>query len=164
MPIPIVELIVVLPDHKRALADGRDTLAAYLGLSLPDDWPEFPEAFELHSTDSVETPRWPGYFFVSKFHQSVVGNGGFAGQPQDGEIEIGYEIAPAFRNQGFATAAVEAMLAVAFSQPEILAVTAHTLATENPSNGVLKKVGMRFVGEFPNDDVGTVWRWRKARQ
>jgi [ribosomal protein S5]-alanine N-acetyltransferase len=108
------------------------------------------------------TPEWPGYFFVSSAHQSVVGNGGFAGPPTNGEVEIGYEIAPEFRRQGFATAATLRLLDIAFARPGVDAVIAHTLANENPSNAVLKKLGMRFMGEFANDEVGAIWRWRKS--
>ena len=93
-----------------------------------------------------------------------MGNGGFAGPPSEtGEVEIGYEIAPQFENRGFATAAVKEMLKYAFSQPEVQAVVAHTLAEENASNAVLRKAGLSFVAEVPNPEVGSVWRWRISR-
>ena len=43
------------------------------------------------------------------------------------------------------------------------AVVAHTLAETNASNTVLRKVGMSFVGEIDNQEVGKVWRWRIIR-
>jgi RimJ/RimL family protein N-acetyltransferase len=38
-------------------------------------------------------------------------------------------------------------------------VVAHTLADENPSTRVLRRVGFQFVGEVPDEEQGTVWRW-----
>ena len=100
---------------------------------------------------------------MSADHQSIVGSGGFAGPPVDGEVEIGYEIAPEFRNQGFATSAVQALLGKAFSAESVQFVVAHTLAERNASNGVLTKLGMTFVAELANEEVGKVWRWRIQR-
>jgi RimJ/RimL family protein N-acetyltransferase len=163
MPNTEIELITVLPEHKRLLSLGRELLAEKLGKRLPDGWPEFPEAFQPPASNVSEPFEWPGYFFVSKKHGAVVGNGGFAGSPKDGTVEIGYEVAPEFRNLGFATQAVRLILAVAFAKPEIQAVIALTLAEKNASNAVLEKVGMRFEAELPNIEVSAVWRWRISR-
>jgi RimJ/RimL family protein N-acetyltransferase len=162
MLIAPIELIAVLPEHKAALAAGRPLLAALLGLDVPDQWPEFPEAFDPESP-VPNSPDWPAYFFASSKLRTIVGNGGYCGPPQEGEVEIGYEIAPAFRNRGFATAAAELLIAAAFATSSIEAVIANTLAERNASNAVLVKVGMTFVGEFPNPEVGKIWRWRRVR-
>jgi [ribosomal protein S5]-alanine N-acetyltransferase len=78
-------------------------------------------------------------------------------------VEIGYEIAPEFRGRGLATAAVRAMIdkAVA-SSSRISSVIAHTLAAENPSTGVLRRIGFEHVGEVDHPEEGTVWRWALA--
>jgi RimJ/RimL family protein N-acetyltransferase len=168
MSIPEIALVKVTRTHKRAMQTGMAQLAAMLQLSLPEKWPQFPEAFacseNLLQDDAAENSAWPGYFFICPATRCLVGNGGFAGTlDANGAIEIGYEIAPQFQNRGFATAAVRALLELAFAQPEVNAVVAHTLAQVNASNAVLKKVGMRFVAELPNDEVGLVWRWQLDR-
>lgn len=53
---------------------------------------------------------------------------------------------------GLATAAVEAMVAEAFADPEVREVTAHTFPERNASNRVLEKVGFRFSSETPGRD------------
>ncbi len=163
MNSPVINLIIVLAKHKYALKEGREQLAVVLGLRIPDGWPEFPEAFELPAASVPEPSPWSGYFFVSPRDGAVIGNGGFTGSPRDGEVEIGYEVAPEFRNQGFATAAVWNLLASAFEHADVTAVIAHTLAESNASNAVLTKAGFKFAGEFPNAEVGKVWRWRIAK-
>jgi hypothetical protein len=70
-----------------------------------------------------------------------------------------YEIAPGFQNKGYATAAARSLLALAFSREEVSAVVAHTLAQENASNAVLKKIGMSLLAELPNPELGKVWKW-----
>jgi RimJ/RimL family protein N-acetyltransferase len=160
LPSPL-RLVRVDKAHKLALQTGRTQLQALLGAALPDGWPQFPEAFD----PAYEQPAaWPAYFFVSPAEGMLVGNGGFAGTPTDnGEIEIGYEIAPVLRNRGFATAAVHLLMQEAFALEDIHAVVAQTLAEENASNAVLKKAGFVFDAEVPNEEVGTVWRWRRGR-
>lgn len=75
---------------------------------------------------------------------------------------MGYEIAPAFQNQGFATEAVQAMIARAFSHPEVEFVLAHTLPCRNASTRVLEKTGMAFVRSIHDPDDGPVWQWRHS--
>jgi RimJ/RimL family protein N-acetyltransferase len=135
-----------------------------LGVESPDDWPHFPEAFEVRDEDIEASELWPSYFFVCPMEGTLVGNGGFAAPPNDtGEVEIGYEIAPVFQNKGYATAAAGALCELALSRTEVSAVVAHTLAQENASNTVLKKVGMSMVAELPNPEVGKVWKWSIQR-
>jgi RimJ/RimL family protein N-acetyltransferase len=164
MNLPRVKLVTVLAKHKHALREGKERLAELLGFRIPEGWPEFPEAFEPSASPAAESSPWPGYFMISLDDGAVVGNGGFAGKPLEGEVEIGYEIAPEFRNRGFAKAAVAQLLANAFSHPEIEAVIAHTLAYPNASNAVLSKIGFELESELPNAEVGKVWRWRIASE
>lgn len=159
-----IRLVRVHPAHKLALQQGRNHLQQLLDVSIPDDWPQFPEAFVPSENEQVPANKWGAYFFVFPAARALVGNGGFYGPPnEDGEIEIGYEIALQYHNRGFATLAVQTMLELAFSEPEIKSVIATTLSEENASNAVLKKVGMSFVAELPNSEVGSVWLWRKLR-
>lgn len=160
-----IELLVVLPEHREAFHRGKQHLAALIGAKVPDGWPTFPEAFDLPMTQTqTACIEWPSYLFIWRNLSTLVGNGGFVGPPNsEGEVEIGYEIAPAFRGRGFATKAVKAMVEVAFERPEVKAVVAHTLAEVNASNAVLKKVGMSFVRQVPNAEVGATWRWELRR-
>lgn len=166
MNTAVLELVPVTLQHKLALGRGKALLQALLGVSIPEAWPHFPEAFALRddAEEQAPSPLWPAYFFVCLKAKSLVGNGGFAAPPDEqGEVEIGYEIAPAFQKKGYATAAANQMAELAFSRAEVSAVVAHTLASENASNAVLKKIGMVKVAELPDPELGTIWRWRVQR-
>jgi RimJ/RimL family protein N-acetyltransferase len=85
---------------------------------------------------------------------------GFKGYPTAmGEVEIGYGIDPKFRNKGYMTEAVKAMVAWAFAAPEgVSAVIAETKKSNIASQRVLEKVGMRMYQEL---DDRLLWRLDK---
>lgn len=156
-------LIPVLKIHKLKLLEGKDQLSDYLGLNIPLSWPTFPEAFQISDQD-VKTDElkkadlWGGYFFINSATKTLIGNGGYTGPPDSSHsVEIGYEIASEFWNQGYATLAVRQLIEFAFKQPSVLCVKATTLGEENASNSVLKKCGMKFLSEEPNAELGKVW-------
>lgn len=69
--------------HIEALLRNKSDLAAILHVSIPNSWPNFPEAFSLpvHESDKSEQPptEWRGYFFIDPKNRVLVGNGGFKG-------------------------------------------------------------------------------------
>jgi RimJ/RimL family protein N-acetyltransferase len=163
-----LRLIAVEPLHVEALSRDKRELAEVLDVSVPEGWPQFPEAFSPPdggpSRSERPTTDWRAYFFVHPRGRSLVGNGGFTGDPDDsGVVEIGYEIAPEHQNRGFATEAARAMIGYAFAHEEVTAVVAHTLGETNASNAVLRKAGMSFVTEMDDPDVGKVWRWQISK-
>ena len=158
-------LVPLTPALRRAFHRSRGDFEATLEAVVPDAWPEFPEGMALASRKPPEEARaWPSYLFVLTEPRRLVGNGGFVARPDaNGEVEIGYEIAPAFRRRGWATAAVRALLAHAFADEAVTAVVAHTLAEPGASNAVSRKAGMSKVGECTDPGVGAIWRWTIPR-
>lgn len=160
-----LRLVPVSREMKVALGRSRAALEILIGAALPAQWPEFPQAFAPGPEGPVPPLRsiWPGYLFVLRTQAQVVGNGGFVASPDaDGQVEIGYEVAPGFRGRGFATEAGQALVRHAFEQGA-RAVLAHSLAAANASNAVLRKLGMRFVAELPHPHLAAVWRYRLDR-
>ena len=112
-----------------------------------------------------ETRNWWMYLFVHSEDKKLVGCGGFKAKPDDeGMVEISYAIADSYRGKGLATEAAQGLIDFAFSHPEINVVQAHTLAEENASVAVLRKLGMRFVKELHDPHDGNIWQWRLARK
>ena len=101
--------------------------------------------------------------FVDHDTGRLVGSGGFASKPLERTVEIGYEVAPEFRGQGFGAAAARALVERAVASGEVDHVTAHTLPGPNPSTGVLVSLGFEHVGDQEDPDVGPVWEWRWSR-
>jgi RimJ/RimL family protein N-acetyltransferase len=72
-------------------------------------------------------------------------------------------VAPAYRNLGYASEAVRALVDNALTVSDVTAVIAHTLAEENASVRVLRKVGFHWDGEMVSEDAGAIWRWKTIR-
>jgi [ribosomal protein S5]-alanine N-acetyltransferase len=128
-----------------------------------EDLAELPgERFE-HAISMLRQHPEQADWWLHLFHddERLVGFGGFAGPPEDGVVEIGYEIGPEFRGRGYATAAARALVAKA-AAAGVDTVIAFTRAEENPSTGVLRRVGFGVTGEAADPADGTVWRWELA--
>jgi RimJ/RimL family protein N-acetyltransferase len=72
--------------------------------------------------------------------ERLIGIAGFVAPPAaDGIVEIGYAIVREYQRRGFATEAVHALLAAAFADSRVTAVTATTFPDLASSIGVLVK-------------------------
>ena len=107
---------------------------------------------------------WGGFLAIDAVHCAVVGTCGFKGAPTpDHAIEIAYHTFPAFEGRGYATGMARSLVEIAWSNPALRSVCAHTLPRPSASTRVLKRLGMRHVGEVVDSVEGPVWRWRLAR-
>ena len=66
----------------------------------------------LGATEDGGDPRPFGYYQL-RVDGRAVGGIGFFGPPQDGEVEIGYGLAPSARGHAYAAEALRAMLTIA---------------------------------------------------
>jgi [ribosomal protein S5]-alanine N-acetyltransferase len=118
-------------------------------------------ALRLLSEGQVE--RWCGtYFMVQRPQNLVVGACGFKGPPIQGRVEIGYGVSPSMRGQGLASAAVRALLAIAFSSGRVSEVLAQ-VGTRNPASArVVAKLGFTMTGTRVDDDDEILVQWVAA--
>lgn len=151
-----------------AAIEGNGQLGKLLLVTVPDNWTEFGigafqyslKQLELHQEDD----GWLTYFPIYKQDHTLIGSGGYKGRPSaDGTVEIGYEIAIAYRNNGFATEMTKALVAHAFEDEKVVTVIAHTLAEYNASCKVLSKCGFATVQELSDPDDGLIWKWELKR-
>ncbi|WP_370112269.1 GNAT family N-acetyltransferase [Streptacidiphilus sp. MAP12-33] len=99
-------------------------------------------------------PPWGMYVIVRGADDRAVGGIGFHGPPTaTGEVELGYELAPAARGAGYATEAVAALAALALEAPDVRAVTARTAPDNTPSQAVLLRAGFTRVPVPPADGM-----------
>jgi [ribosomal protein S5]-alanine N-acetyltransferase len=166
-PTPQVRLVPATPVLLHALKDDSEAFTRLIDSPVPDGWPEFPEAigFTLEQLENVpEADRaWTMQFFIDDATGRLVGSGGFAAPPVARTVEIGYEVAPAFRGLGYGSAAARALVAQALSSGDVDHVIAHTLPGPNPSTGVLVSLGFAHVADQEDPEVGPVWEWRWTR-
>ena len=124
-----------------------------------EGWAGFPEALP-HALDAArrhDADPWGSHLFFDD-DGALVGFGGFKGPPSEGEVEIGYAIAPARQGRGLATTAARTLVQRA-GERSAARVVAHTLATANASTAVLGHCGFTRTDTIADPDEGDVWRW-----
>jgi len=91
-----------------------------------------------------------------------VGGCAFKGPPDaEGAVELGYGIDPDQQGQGYATEAVEALVAFASSKANVRKVRAHTKPENTASQRVLTKCGFERLGMVEEPEDGLVERWER---
>jgi RimJ/RimL family protein N-acetyltransferase len=140
--------------------EGPDAFARRFGYRVADGYLEFPEALPaaVQALRDGADPAWSSYLILDPATATVVGLGGFYGPPADGSVEIGYSVAPAHRGRGHATEAARRWIEIATARG-VRPVLAHTLAEDNPSTAVLRRLGFRRTDELVDPEVGAIWRW-----
>jgi aminoglycoside 6'-N-acetyltransferase len=101
---------------------------------------------------------WVQLSVVERSDGRLVGDVGIsrvAGEPE--VLKVGYTIAPAFQGRGYATEAVDALVAYAFDALGAEVVRAHASAENAASIRVAEKVGMRLVERIEHREGDEVW-------
>ncbi len=148
---------------------GNEFIAEKLNVSVQENWTEFGVVALQYSLDKLlesdEEKYWWTYFPIHKQDNKLIGSGGYKGKPDtDGTVELGYEIAPTYRNRGLATEMTKGLIEIAFNDEKVKSIIAHTLGQENASTKVLQKCGFKKVHEINDPDDGLIWRWELKRQ
>ncbi|MFG3286594.1 GNAT family N-acetyltransferase [Streptomyces sp. NPDC048111] len=101
----------------------------------------------------IETGRhrtgWGAYVMVRAEDGRAIGGIGFHGPPEDGRVEIGYDLAESVRGQGYATESLTALTAWALAQPDVEMVYATTDEDNTASQRVLERAGFLRIGDTP---------------
>ncbi len=153
----------------RAAIEGNEILAKKINVSIQEDWSEFGIGVFQYSLDKIiendDENGWWTYFPIHKNDNKLIGSGGYKGKPTpEGTVELGYEIAPNYRNQGLATEMTKALIENALKDIRVKNIIAHTLGHENASTTVLQKCGFVKINELIDPDEGLVWKWELKMQ
>jgi len=161
-----LDLIQISTAHIVAWRSGPLEFQQRFGLGVAEGLPDFFEGYEtLLSKLTVPPDEWLlGYQIALRHEGKIIGGCGYKGPPDaDGAAEIAYIIAPNYQGNGYATEAAEALTRHAFESSAVKTVRAHTLPQENASTHVLRKCGLRHLGEVMDPEDGRVWRWEISK-
>jgi RimJ/RimL family protein N-acetyltransferase len=152
-----------------AAIQGNEILAKKLNANVQDNWTEFGVGALQYSLDrlseSEDEKDWWTYLPIYKQDNKLIGSGGYKGKPtNEGTVELGYEIAPDYRNRGLATEMTKGLIENAFKDERVKTIIAHTLGQDNASTKVLQKCGFKKVEEINDPDDGLIWKWELKRQ
>jgi ribosomal-protein-alanine N-acetyltransferase len=163
-----LELIAATLEMALAERDDRARLERDHGIRLALPWPpplndEASLAWSisvLREMDAASGAGWGFWYFTLPAAAEgdpalAIGNGGFKGGPdQTGTVEIGYSVLEEYQRRGYASEAVEALVAWAFLQRGVRRIIAETYPVLIGSIGVLRKARFRQVG--PASDEGVI--------
>jgi RimJ/RimL family protein N-acetyltransferase len=92
---------------------------------------------------AAEVGPFGTYLICRRTDGVVIGDCGFHGPPDEGgAVTIGFEVVPEARGQGYATEAVEALIAYAETLPGVASVHAEAPASNIAAHHVLINAGM----------------------
>ena len=110
-------------------------------------WADEPEGRHLRS-GGAEADWFAGISYLYALRLAVdgpiVGGAGLYRRVGNGGIEIGYWVDEAFTGTGLATAATEALTAVALALPDVSRVEIHTDEANLPSSAIPRRLGYRL--------------------
>jgi ribosomal-protein-alanine N-acetyltransferase len=143
-----LRLIPFTLDLKKAAMNDRARLVKMLGVYVPEHWPgpDLAEALPFFVENMEKAPFEPAWDWIAihRLDQGVIGGIGFmAGPDKGGVVEMGYDIIPEYRKQGYATEMTRSLIAWALQETDIKVVTASCLDDNIGSIKVLENVGMR---------------------
>lgn len=147
---------------------GDDFLAQLLNINVAENWSEFGAVifkFILEKIkDDPTSKSWWTYLPIEIKTNTLIGSCGYKGPPDEaGMVEIGYEVAAAKRNLGYATEIVQLLVDHAFQHQDVHFIQAHTMAEENASVSVLRKSNFKFIEEIDDENEGKIWKWTLNR-
>jgi RimJ/RimL family protein N-acetyltransferase len=120
---------------------------------------DYPTEFSAGMAQAVGTEGQFHYFLHRLEDDVVVGEIGAAFVDEEGTIEIGYAVVDSQHNRGYATAAVEALVANLREASEVRRFVAHAPLDRPESGRVVEKAGFAMVREVDDtDEAGNVLR------
>lgn len=120
--------------------------------------PDCRGVWQRRSRQAGEDPAsaaWVTGVIWDERRQVAVGRAGYHGPPdRSGMVEIGYAVDPAYRRQGYARAALQALLQRAAREPQVRTVRV-TISPDNAASYQLaSQYGFTRVGEQWDDEDG----------
>jgi RimJ/RimL family protein N-acetyltransferase len=161
MTTPRVEVLQLDAAALRGLADG-DLAAANRTSPVPLTpylaGEECRGVWEIRAVQIVEDPAsaaWITGIVWDPERRLAVGRAGYHGPPDgDGMVEVGYSIDPQYRRQGYARAALRALIERARHEPGVSTFRATVSPDNAPSRDLVMSEGLVEVGEQWDDEDG----------
>jgi [ribosomal protein S5]-alanine N-acetyltransferase len=164
-----LDLVPLPPSLLRLIDAGRmSELAHALGAPVvPGGWTDgVPASLRLEqlAADPAEEP-WLVRAMVLRAPRRLVGSVGFHAPPDEhGRVEIGYDVVPAERRNGYAREGIRGLTGWAFATGRARVCVASISPDNAPSLALVRSLGFRHVGEQIDEIDGleyvfeTIWR------
>ena len=99
------------------------------------------------------------HLILHKTDNMIIGTSGYNGMANDdGLVEMGYALAPSYRNVGVEAEIAKGLVDNAFRWAAVTMIDAYTAARANESVQTLKDLGFLKIAK-----EGGLWQWRLTR-
>lgn len=151
VPVPALDALADgdLAAAQRALGDEPRLTAFVVGPRSRSVWARRSRQVAQEPADA----DWVTRLLVAPSGE-VVGRAGFHGAPQDGTVEVGYEVAPEAQRRGHARAALRILLDVARREPDVHTVRATIRPDNVASRSLAEAHGLVITGEQWDEEDG----------
>ncbi|GAB2570408.1 hypothetical protein Aab01nite_06100 [Paractinoplanes abujensis] len=157
----MIRIVHLDADAFRALAAGDVTTAGKVSPVAVSAWLAGPDNRDVwlmrlgQARDDPGSAAWTTGIVWDPVRGKAVGRAGFHAPPDAaGTVEIGYAIDPAFRRQGYARAALEALLARARDEPSVRRIRVSISPGNLASQNLALPYGFAKVGEQWDEEDG----------
>ncbi len=163
---PRLELIPMTPAFLRAsLAGDLRQAEQIIGLSLPENWPDYPRVLQLRLKQLEEDPTlepWLLRAIALRSSGAMIGNIGFHTAPgpaylepiSPGAVEFGFEVLASFRRQGYAEEASRALMNWASGWYGVTRFIMSISPDNIPSQALAAKLGFVRIGSHIDEVDG----------
>jgi RimJ/RimL family protein N-acetyltransferase len=156
-----LDLASLSPAFLQASLDGRlDEAERLLGAALPEDWPgdrvgTLRRRLNDLAIDPDAQPWLLRAIVLREPERRLIGHIGFHGPPDvQRRVEVGYSVRPEYQRRGYAQEAVEALFDWAASEHGIVRFVASVGPWNEPSLGLVRKLGFVQTGSQWDDEDG----------
>lgn len=159
-----LRLINCSPEILESILAGDEELSETLNVNIAENWTTFGDEVFRQALLQIEkdpmSQKWQTYLAILIENNTLIGNGGFKGPPDENStVEIGYEIAKAYQENGYGTEMAIQLVNKAFRDVSVIRIIAHTLEKNNNSTAILKKCGFKSAGKLEDPEDGWVYLW-----
>ena len=157
-------------DIVKAAILGNSELARVMAVKVLPNWPDeefiqnLPGIADILTKYILQSQWGWGTLIIHQAENTLIGHvmikiiPDATGSPTD-SVELGYQIVPSYRQQGYASEAAKAMADWTLYQPGMEKVTAGCDADNIGSKRVLEKIGMRLIEARGK---GLIWELSKT--
>lgn len=159
IPTPRLLLVPMTAECVAASPDDREPIARATGARVPESWPA-----EHYDQDALDFTRaamekdpeqeWLLRYIVVREPEPVVaGMFGAMAPDGDGRVTIGYSVLPEMQRRGYASEALEAVVAWAFARPDVRIVAGETYPHLIASIRTMEHCGFRLAGAGSGEGI-----------
>lgn len=143
-----LELIPYSLEVAEAAIADKSQIKKLLNVKIPSDWhwSEVEEVLPFFAQLAADPLQlgWGAWLMIHTRENTIIGDLGFGGKNEQGIVEMGYNVLPAYQNQGYGFEAVQALVNWALTQPNLHKIIATCPQDHLASKRILEKVGMQL--------------------